>query len=519
MQFFVGLLLSIASVAHAASNFTFSNEPGPYAVGLNIVQQYDYSRAYKARIDRLTGLPSEGEISRPIQTLIWYPAKVGGKQTTYFDYVRTTATEENFDLSNDEIDHRANDWLKTRTGDTSAAQVKEEASRAMWAIQDAEPISGKFPLVVYAPSFSASAHENADLCEYLASQGYVVVASANMGKSSRLMTGDLEGVEAQAGDIAYLIGYAHTLPQADTAQIAVIGFSWGGISNVFAAAKDRRIKALVTLDGSVRIRPDLVAAAKYVIPDRLAVPLLSITARQRSLEELTRDKQDISSSLINDMKYSDVYQVTMYPMIHPYFASYPLRFLSASDFPDYSREEASLAYSWVARYVDQFLNAYLKNDKNGLAYLNNPPAKNGVPAHMLAINVHRSEGPPVTIELLAAELGKRGFEHATDVYQELHKKDSNFKPSEEELNYWGNRLSDRERYTAAIAILTLATTLYPESSRVFDSLAEAYERNQNKALAIKNFQHSLDIDSKNTHAVKHLKALGVAVGDTTRIER
>ena len=57
--------------------------------------------------------------------------------------------------------------------------------------------------------------ENLDLCEYLASQGYVVLASRSLGPRSTLMTVDVEGVEAQAADIAFLANYARSLPQAD----------------------------------------------------------------------------------------------------------------------------------------------------------------------------------------------------------------------------------------------------------------------------------------------------------------
>jgi len=47
------------------------------------------------------------------------------------------------------------------------------------------------------------------------------------------MTDDLEGVEAQRGDISFLIGYAHTQPQADISHIAVAGYSWGGLAVVW----------------------------------------------------------------------------------------------------------------------------------------------------------------------------------------------------------------------------------------------------------------------------------------------
>ncbi len=39
------------------------------------------------------------------------------------------------------------------------------------------------------------------------------------------MKEDVEGVEAQAADIAFLANYAQTLPQADISKVAAAGFS------------------------------------------------------------------------------------------------------------------------------------------------------------------------------------------------------------------------------------------------------------------------------------------------------
>ncbi|WP_157467392.1 dienelactone hydrolase family protein [Edaphobacter aggregans] len=104
---------------------------------------------------------------------------------------------------------------------------------------------GRFPVVIYAPSFSSWSWENADLCEYLASYGYVVIASPGMGEKSRESTHDLSGVNAQASDVSFLIGYAASLPNTDMMKVAAIGFSWGGLADLFAASRDNRIKALV----------------------------------------------------------------------------------------------------------------------------------------------------------------------------------------------------------------------------------------------------------------------------------
>lgn len=308
----IAFLLCAATSAQAADTFTFSNPPGPHAVGLSISQQYDRTRLYKPRINLVTGDPAQGERVRPIQALAWYPAKPGGKPVTFRDYMETMATEDDFALTPADVKRMTHARIENNAG-ARRAELQREVARPMLAVRDARSAPGKFPVVIYAPSFSASGAENTDLCEHLASQGYVVLSSPSLGAHTRSMTADLEGLEAQAADIAYLIGYASSLPQADTDNVAVVGFSWGGLANVLAAAKDDRIKAIVSLDGSVRGTREFVDggkdAAKYVTPARVAVPMLYVGRRPATIEELNRAEVDTRYSFLNEMKYSDVYVV------------------------------------------------------------------------------------------------------------------------------------------------------------------------------------------------------------------
>jgi dienelactone hydrolase len=506
-----GVLLGAMSLVHAAPGFVFSNQPGQHGVGLRIVKQYDYSRTYKAKIDLLSGQPTLGERARPLQTLIWYPAaaKGGGAPVRYVDYLRTIATEEEFERPPADIAKVTSTRIVNTWSGLTAAALRHEENRPMWAVRDAKPASGKFPVVIYAPSFGASAHENVDLCEYLASQGYVVISTAAIGPHGRSMTKDLEGVEAQVGDIEFLLGYAQSLPQADTAHVAVIGYSWGGMANVLAAARDNRISALVSLDGSVRYFPELVRSAKYVVPERLTAPYLFVAARPIPIEDQIARKSDMSGSLLNELKYADFYMLTMNSMTHANFNSEYQRFAldNGWGFGEYTREETSLAMSWMARYVGQFLNAYLKNDAAGLAYLSNPPAKNGVPAHMLALEKRPSRGLPPTLETFAAGLGQRGFDHAPEVYADMQKKNTDFKLGESELIHWGYQLLQADKTRESIAIFKLATAEYPKSANAFDSLAEAHQKNNDKPQAIKNYERSLELDPSNTNAVERLKTL------------
>ena len=189
----------VGALAQNAPLFQFTEKPGPHAIGLKVVEQYDYSRTSRSRTDDL-GKPYQRERARPLQTLIWYPAeKSAGKPMTVGDYGKLAATEMSFDRPTLSVDQKH--WLDG---------IKPTVAMPMWAVRDAPPVSGRFPIVIYAPSFSAMSWENADLCEYLASHGYVVIASPDMGASTREMTDDLTGIGAQARDISFLIGYAET---------------------------------------------------------------------------------------------------------------------------------------------------------------------------------------------------------------------------------------------------------------------------------------------------------------------
>ena len=139
------------------------------------------------------------------------------------------------------------------------------------------------------------------------------------------------------------------------------------MAKVFAAARSSRIKAPVSLDGSMRFHPKIWGAATYVRSARTPVPMLSLGARAPSAEELElNDKLGIS--YLNSMKYSDAYIGTMQPMTHPHFSAWHPRFSADDAFGDYQRADVMLAQRSGTLYVRRFLDAYLKNDAQALAF-------------------------------------------------------------------------------------------------------------------------------------------------------
>lgn len=505
-------MLCAGAASATAQELVLTPAPGPHKVGLQVRQQYDHSRVYRHMRDAITALPTSTERARPMQALVWYPAAGRGEPVRYRDYVGTMASEDLFNAP-EQARRQTETDIADRTKGPRGAIVKRALEQTMQARRDADALPGSFPVLVYAPSYSASAMENADMCEYLASRGYIVLASASMGARTRAMTSDLEGIEAQAADIAYLIGQAASIKQADMTRVAAIGFSWGGMSNVFAAARDDRIRALVSIDGSVRTYTEFVnggaKAAYYVAPERLAIPMLYVGRRNRTLEEINRAGTDTSFSLMNRMRYSDVYIATMQYMNHMDFSSWALRISDETAFDDHSREEAAQAYQWTARYVASFLDAHLKGDRTALDFINRKPEQNQAPRRMMSIVSHKAKAIAPTQDTFLNELSRQGFGKIIAIYDSLHKQNAAFTFDPVQIDHWGTQLLRAGRAQDAVSVFSLGVHVYPEGiDFLYDDLGEAYEAAGNTEQAVVAYRRALEINPNRTHAKVRLQALG-----------
>jgi dienelactone hydrolase len=511
------LLVALVAIAHAQSapvagagdqRFRFTEKPGPDAVGLKVVEQYDFSRTYRPLIDEL-GKAYQGERARPLQTLIWYPAqKSNGKAMTVGDYSDLLATETSFGKP-----ELWSDWKWWIEG------MKPTLKDSMWAVRDAPLLAGRFPVVIYAPSLSSMSWENADICEYLASHGYVVVASPSTGARSRDMTVDLAGIDAQAQDISFLIGYARTLPDTEMSEIAVAGFSWGGISNLFAAARDNRIDALVALDGSMRYFPGLVKAATDVHPEQMTIPMMFFYQGSTTLEKIEKiarqkpNKDTDGPNVLNAWTHGDLITVEDIALVHTEHGSMFQRNeriwknYARSHKADYTRADGMVGYAWIARYTLEFLDAYLKRDAQAMAFLKKTPAEVGVPPHMMTVNFRAAKGIPASLDALRAELGRQGFDHAAAIYAAMLKEQPDFKLDEDAVIRWGGDLMEENHLAEAIDVLKLDVQVFPSSSNSYDSLGEAYMKDGQKQLAIESYKKSLELNPGDDEAKEKLKEL------------
>ena len=140
---------------------------GPHRVGFKVIHTFDYSRAYK------------GKQGRPMQIAVWYPTAVAAPQMSYAEYLTLYLTEESFATPSErQKQDNLTVWEKELTGRLDPpSNVKAILQANTYSLKDAAFVKDSFPVIIYGAGSEGEAFENSVLCEYLASYGYIVLAS------------------------------------------------------------------------------------------------------------------------------------------------------------------------------------------------------------------------------------------------------------------------------------------------------------------------------------------------------
>jgi Predicted membrane protein (DUF2306) len=109
---------------------------------------------------------------------------------------------------------------------------------------------------------------------------------------------------------------------------------------------------------------------------------------------------------------------------------------------------------------------------------------------------------------LSATIASGDIDAAVKQYQSLKAaRSATYNFDEDELNSLGYQLLRAKKFEEAIRVFQLNIEAYPKSANTYDSLGEAYMDDGNKALAVVNYQKSLQLNPKNVGAVKMLQKL------------
>ena len=239
---------------------------------------------------------------------------------------------------------------------------------ASTARRGAVPASGRFPLIVYAAGFRGPSYENFALCEYLAGQGFVVVAIPSVGSDATGMTMDKTGIESQLRDLELTHRYGVGLAFADKTRVGTMGFSLGAVAAALLAIRNPTIRTCVSIDGGMQYTYALLGGSVNKADAKLNAAYLQLT--QRPTPSIRLDNKFYDTHAV-----SHAYHFQWKKLDHYDFASLTLLLKSARP-EDYksSQQEIELngvnetpydarflMYRLMTRLVYLFLDAHVRD--------------------------------------------------------------------------------------------------------------------------------------------------------------
>lgn len=351
---------------------------GPHRVGFRAAWTFDAARPYRTVFDNGATYGGASGAPRPILVNVWYPADGGGTTMTRASYVRppegppagalaaaigsyarAITTQDAFGAEESALSPE----LRRRLADYLAAPLT--------AMRDAPPSSGRFPVLIYHAGSRSSYADNVELCEYLASHGYVVLGSTFLAP---------DGASLNIGegwrDFDTLIGWARQLPFADTARVGGFGHSLGAQAMLtYAAEPHPRIRAFVLLDTTVDYH-GIVHPLYTIVPEILArraavtAPLLAVA------------KPYAVFTFLDELDGSDRTYLTVPELEHDEFLGEGVTRSTLPDAPADRAQRVLAAYRAVADAVLAFFDRELRGDRvaaQHLAALAASPLDGGAP--------------------------------------------------------------------------------------------------------------------------------------------
>ncbi len=168
----------------------------------------------------------------------WYPAASGRSGIVFRDYLAD--------------DGKSLASFLAQTG-VASSTIDSLLASPLYATQSAPPLDREAPLVLVAQGNGQDAADQAVLCEYLASQGFVVATTPSPMLRIPLEREDQVGVlaETQASELAAAIGMVSAAFRVDLKRLGVVGHSFGARAALLLAMRDPRVRAIVSLDGGI----------------------------------------------------------------------------------------------------------------------------------------------------------------------------------------------------------------------------------------------------------------------------
>src|SRR5688500_5453162 len=252
---------------------------GPHGVGYQVINHWDSTRAVAPTRD-FEGRRNASARATPMQVSVWYPAVAGGTPMRRADYFAVSAKRETLTPVT-EADIRAasqNDvgTARFQLGIELPPRIADSLARLpVAAVRDARPADGRFPLIV-----AALGGPSGGIAEYLASHGYVVVSTPDLGATATAQVNrPLVAIETATRNMEVIHGLARRLAFVDDARLGLLGVNFGGLAALTHQMRNMSADAVVSLDGwELKAgSSSSLLSSPYYEPSRVRVPFLGFS--------------------------------------------------------------------------------------------------------------------------------------------------------------------------------------------------------------------------------------------------
>jgi hypothetical protein len=456
---------------------------GGYDVGFTRIQMADATRPSGPK--RAGDGGADADRSRKLDVHVWYPARRGSAiaPMTFADAMAAhLAGQPAPDLSRREADVRRFMAQFGAIADDSWARLKQTP---LLARPDAPAAGGRFPLIIGSLRPLSTSVTN----EYLASHGYVVAMVD--GEETPAPADPGSGLDVEYRDMEFAIPELRKRPDVDRAALAALGFSGSGFSQVLLAMRHPDVDAVCDLESAIfddRMMYPLFRGWGYET-SALRVPFLHTYS-----VPLSRRENRIAD--FEAMRYSTRYRYLVdAPGIHHWdFATEGMAASAVLGIRGPNGPALQQAFEMTNRYVLQFFNAYVKHDREAVAFLRRDPQANGAAAGLVSVREYPAIQPAPTLEAVEEIVRARGINAAVremDAARAIDPEAPVFR--EASLNRLGYRLLRGQKMAESIVIFRKVVDLFPGSSNAYDSLSEALEAAGERAQSVAIAQKGLEV--------------------------
>ncbi len=438
-------------------------EYGPHAVGFEAIERFDCSRTFRNERGP-DGTARSGERARPVFIHLWYPAEEtpAGPRMVYGECSFASPSDPAlFPLLSRLQEREVYSMLYPYFGGQRGSVV-DLMNVELVAVRGAKPLAGPFPVVVYHSDLRGSPGENALLCEYLASHGYVVAATQPLGSMLRDPAANPDDLEALVRDKEFAVAELRGKPHADAASLALVGRGFGALAALVLAMRNSDVDAVAAF-GEWAAAPgaaELLSSHRGYRPERMTVPLLAAcTADQEGGVLAASDALRHSTRRIATMSGAQGSDFTNFGAL-------------AAAVPGNAPDGKDRSYGHLCRLVRLFLDDVLKGDGESSAALEKAARGDSLPG-VAAFRIARGSPAPLREEELASVFWEEGVAAGLRLLRDLRGRGEERPLSHSAVRALGYQFLTAQRVEDAVDIFREGSVLYPDSAGAWANLGEA----------------------------------------------